>query len=365
MTRTKTLIVLGVFMFILAVLAALDLTSEQQPKVADGQMVTGAMTKQAQVAPMAEKVEPPKASAVVPNEPPKNIDTKDVPTKDMTPKSQNSSEGILLPLDNGTLRSNSDSAMPLAPVAGNFQAELNKIIIEKPEAGSQPVEVAPVNPESQKQAEIARQAERIPVERTQLEPQTRTRSSRESSGSKEFKDMKDSKEPKTAQESKDIKASKDVSAQKPSASPEPKPASAKDLDSNIEQNTEEGTTEKREVTPIIISTGAPAKLQAKQKAIQSTRLELGRTIVFQIVGTEPLTSKKILLANPDRYVVDLQGDWGIVLPKVPGNRLLKIIRSGTRTDATRLVFELNSTPESAEVKQINQNTLEVRIKPGN
>ena len=117
-----------------------------------------------------------------------------------------------------------------------------------------------------------------------------------------------------------------------------------------------------EARPLIMTTKAPAKLQGKQKAITQTRLELGKTITFRLTGAAPLSAKTLLLASPHRYVVDLQGEWGIALPKVPRNLLLQEIRVGQRENATRLVLGLKRKPESAQVIKIDAQTLEVRIR---
>ena len=81
MNRTRTLLIIGVFMLSLAVLAALEFRVQDEPP-SEGQMVTGSLSK-------------------------------DMPALPKLPSlgdSEGSKGGVLVPLDNGTLRG---SAAPL------------------------------------------------------------------------------------------------------------------------------------------------------------------------------------------------------------------------------------------------------------
>ena len=120
--------------------------------------------------------------------------------------------------------------------------------------------------------------------------------------------------------------------------------------------------EKGQPDVVVLTTKAPAKLAAGQTAITATRLELGKSVVFRMSGAAPIKTKTLLLKEPNRYVVDLQGNWGIELPRVPKELWISGIRMGHHEESTRLVFELTRAPVSAKVVKINNTTVEVRIQ---
>lgn len=280
MNRTRALIIIGVFMLVLAVLAAMELRRED-PVVAQGQMVTG------------------------------TINTTHVPQEVHAPADADtgaSSHSASMPLDNRAFRSGQ------APVSS----------APSPAAGHSPGGLA-VSPPLPDKTELP-QPTPSPVLAV---------SKKESTPPAKSVPPAPSREQSAAQQAS-------TPAKKESAEPK------------------EGG--KETPSPLVITTQAPAKLTGKQKAITRTRLELGKTISFRLTGAGPLNAKTLLLASPHRYVVDLQGEWGVALPKVPRNLLLKEIRSGQRENATRLVLELKRKPESAQVVKIDAQTLEVRIR---
>lgn len=111
-------------------------------------------------------------------------------------------------------------------------------------------------------------------------------------------------------------------------------------------------------------TEAPSQLKKDEKAITQTRLAIGKKqLSFKVTGADTLKTRTMLLENPDRFVLDIQGKWGILLPPTPpANPWLKKIRLGLNNGYTRLVFELEKKPSSAEVKQIGKNKIEVIIQ---
>lgn len=145
------------------------------------------------------------------------------------------------------------------------------------------------------------------------------------------------------------KAEKAV-AEKPAEKPQPKVSEPK----QEKEQAKEGV--------VVLTTKAPAKLAAGQTAITATRLELGKSVVFRMTGAAPIKTKTLLLKDPNRYVVDLQGNWGIQLPRVPKDLWISGIRLGHHEESTRLVFELTRAPVSAKVVKINNTTVEVRIQ---
>lgn len=285
MNRTRTLLVIGVFMLSLAVLAALEFRV-QETAPGEGQMVTGSLSR-------------------------------DMSALPGLPASTESS-GVLVPLDNGTLRGSSGSALDMANPSSNATAVSEKApavpslsaVPEDPDSLSAPAE--PQVPAVLEKAEKAQ--EKSPTGERQV--QVKETSARES-----------------------------------------QPAPAK------ETPRKEAVATPEKKGGLVLTTKAPTKLVAGQTAITATRLEIGKDIVFRATGAGPIHRvKTLLLKNPDRYVVDLQGNWGIQIPRLPADLWIKDIRVGHHEDATRLVFELNRTPKSATAAKVNNSTVEVRIK---
>lgn len=298
MNRTRALIIIGGFMLVLAVLAALELRREDAV-VAEGQMVTGSI-----------------ASA------PKNVLSQNAAGERVL----SSSGGTPVSLAGGTARSQQEVALPVpaAPAPSVSSASLpsasgeviaplaapapQTVPLRGDKIGEKPVPGVPAKP-------LALQENTSPAKSAQPENRAETQQKRE--------------------------PAKSAAKERPEAKQSERAPEAR---------------------PLILTTKAPAKLQGKQKAITQTRLELGKNITFRLTGAAPMSAKTLLLASPDRYVVDLQGEWGIALPKVPRNLLLQEIRVGQRENATRLVFGLKRKPESAQVVKIDAQTLEVRIR---
>ena len=288
MNRTRALIIIGGFMLALAVLAALELRKDDEV-LSEGQMVTGSVDK----------------SATPPVSIPTQGENASMGAAVSMPEKSSSSSGVLVSLDNGTLRApeSGSSGLPRVPTAPSALPQTDSTV-EVPLERSGPAVATPVPT--------------APAAPTAL----------------------------TAQNS-----------------PSGKPAVAAEQPKNKQETAAQAEpAEKAEPSPLVMTTKAPAKLQGKQKAITRTRLELGKTITFRLTGAAPLTAKTLLLTGPDRYVVDLQGEWGVTLPKIPQNLLLTSIRVGQREGATRLVLELKRKPEGAEVIKIDAKTLEVRIR---
>ena len=260
-------------MLSLAVLAALEFRVQDEPP-SEGQMVTGSLSK-------------------------------DMPALPKLPSlgdSEGNKGGVLVPLDNGTLRG-SAAPLDMSAIPPDEETPAGK---DTPETG----EIAPADTFTEKPKQ--------PVA-----------------------------EEKAPQQEK--KAEKAV-AEKPAEKPQPKVSEPK----QEKEQAKEGV--------VVLTTKAPAKLAAGQTAITATRLELGKSVVFRMTGAAPIKTKTLLLKDPNRYVVDLQGNWGIQLPRVPKDLWISGIRLGHHEESTRLVFELTRAPVSAKVVKINNTTVEVRIQ---
>lgn len=290
MNRTRTLLIIGVFMLSLAVLAALEFRVQDEPP-SEGQMVTGSLSK-------------------------------DMPSLPKLPSLGGSENrgGILVPLDNGTLRG---STAPLDMSAIPPDEETPPAGKDTPETAAPAADPAPA-------AETP-----APVPMGEIAPADTFMEKTEQPAAEE----------KAPQQEK--KAEKAV-AEAPAEKPQPKASEPK--------------REKGQPGVVVLTTKAPAKLAAGQTAITATRLELGKSVVFRMSGAAPIKTKTLLLKEPNRYVVDLQGNWGIELPRVPKDLWISGIRMGHHEESTRLVFELTRAPVSAKVVKINDTTVEVRIQ---
>lgn len=133
------------------------------------------------------------------------------------------------------------------------------------------------------------------------------------------------------------------------------------LTNKNEQTTPE--EEEEEESKFIWLTEAPSELKKGEKAITQTRLAIGNDISFRITAADTIKAQSMMLKNPDRFVLDLQGKWGISLPPIPPtNPWLKRIRLGTNNGNTRLVFDLQKKPSKTEIKQLDTNKIEIQIR---
>ena len=106
---------------------------------------------------------------------------------------------------------------------------------------------------------------------------------------------------------------------------------------------------------------APAATQAKKPATGKEKAGGPRTItrfvVFsrdtgatvRLTGNGPLRYKSMNLENPDRVVIDLEGDWEVTPPAVPKNPLVGTVRVGDMDGRTRIVIDLKGKPRSTRV----------------
>ncbi|MDE7240628.1 AMIN domain-containing protein [Desulfovibrio sp.] len=101
---------------------------------------------------------------------------------------------------------------------------------------------------------------------------------------------------------------------------------------------------------------APAKKGGAQEKASGTRA-ITRFVVFardngatvRLTGNGPLRYKSMNLENPDRVVLDLEGDWEVKAPAVPKNPLVSAVRVGDMDGRTRIVIDLKGKPRTARV----------------
>ena len=297
MSRIRTLLIIGVFILSLAVLIAHE-WQKQDPVSTEGQMVTGTLSQ-------------PTSAESTPAMP------QNVPSSETMPEAKPAAEGILVPLDNGTLRGVSGSSLDVSSPNGvsKHSAETS----ETPEPSTTSQTTAPTtSPATMEKTTDAgtgvrvAQEERAPLAKpAPLQTQTPP-----------------------------------VSTNTPVASSEP----VKQIEPKNDQE-----TQKKEDSPLILTAASKPSSKPGSQTILATRVEIGKSIVFKASGDAPLQIKTLLLANPDRYVVDLQGRWSIRIPKIPAGLWLKDIRVGYREDTTRLVFDLARKPTSADAHESGTN----------
>lgn len=108
----------------------------------------------------------------------------------------------------------------------------------------------------------------------------------------------------------------------------------------------------------LASKPAPAK-PARQSGEQRDK-SIEKFVVFardkgatiRILGTNPMSYKSMTLENPNRVVVDLDGDWKFPerLP-VPKNELVNSVRIGKVDNKTRVVIDLKEKPRTSRIVQ--------------
>lgn len=75
--------------------------------------------------------------------------------------------------------------------------------------------------------------------------------------------------------------------------------------------------------------------------------DTGATV--RLTGNGPLRYKSMNLENPDRVVLDLEGNWEVKAPAVPKNPLVSAVRVGDLDGRTRIVIDLKGKPRTARV----------------
>lgn len=156
--------------------------------------------------------------------------------------------------------------------------------------------------------------------------------------------------------------------QTPAASPAAAPrASAADAATGSAQ---QQAADKAQRQPAPTRAAAPAKKPAEREKAASGRRAITRFVVFaretgatvRLTGNGPLRYKSMNLDNPDRVVLDLEGDWEVKAPAVPRNPLVNAVRVGDMGGRTRVVIDLKAKPRSARVIPArNGDGVDVRV----
>ena len=86
-------------------------------------------------------------------------------------------------------------------------------------------------------------------------------------------------------------------------------------------------------------------------------------MALRIEADGPFSYKSFVLPSPERYVVDLVGEWvNMRAPTVPSNMLIKSVRAGSQSSGPRLVLDLQRPLKTHDVVLIAPNILEFRVQ---
>ena len=83
---------------------------------------------------------------------------------------------------------------------------------------------------------------------------------------------------------------------------------------------------------------------------------------LRLGADRPLVCKSMLLREPDRFVLDFEGQWNVDIPGIPQNKFIKAIRVGRQPDSTRMVIDLHRAPASYRVIKASPQKLDVRLR---
>ncbi|MCC8194744.1 MAG: AMIN domain-containing protein [Deltaproteobacteria bacterium] len=86
-------------------------------------------------------------------------------------------------------------------------------------------------------------------------------------------------------------------------------------------------------------------------------------MVLRIEADAPFSYKTFALPSPDRYVVDLAGNWDKMrVPTVPANTMIKGVRAGKQAGGPRLVLDMQRAPGKHSVTWVSPTVLEIAIE---
>ena len=86
----------------------------------------------------------------------------------------------------------------------------------------------------------------------------------------------------------------------------------------------------------------------------------GATIRLQ--GDSPLRYKNSNMHNPERILLDLDGNWKVVAPGVPKNPLVTNVRIGKYPNRTRIVVDLKEKPKNSRIVLAqDRHTIDIRV----
>jgi len=85
-------------------------------------------------------------------------------------------------------------------------------------------------------------------------------------------------------------------------------------------------------------------------------------VTLRLGADAPLECKSMPLHNPERLVLDCDGQWNVAAPIVPQNKIIKAVRVGRQADSTRMAVDLHRAPASHRLLQTSPRGLDVRLR---
>ena len=129
--------------------------------------------------------------------------------------------------------------------------------------------------------------------------------------------------------------------EKPAA--QPAPSVSQPAPSNVvQQDTKKNSEQQSVVTKFVVF--------ARDK---------GATV--RLVASAPISYKSMELVNPNRMVVDLEGEWKIKAPGVPKNAVVTNVRLGKEGKKTRIVIDLSQKARSKFILSQDRMSLDIRL----
>lgn len=99
------------------------------------------------------------------------------------------------------------------------------------------------------------------------------------------------------------------------------------------------------------------------RTILHTHLELdGKKVLFTFTANEKPELKTFVLPDPERVVLDINGQWNIEIPKIISNFMLADIRKNVSAERTRLVFDMNIKTSKVNIEEVYYNTFQLTIR---
>lgn len=142
-------------------------------------------------------------------------------------------------------------------------------------------------------------------------------------------------------------------ASSPASAPTPAAPAASDKGGKADKPLKPGT--------LVTKSSLPAK--AGGQVVTSAVLTMdGDVVTLNLKGTSAMRGKTFMLVEPDRVVLDIEGDWKVEAPRVPSNRMVRALRVGSQDTATRLVFDMRVKPVKVKVTNPDADSLELTIR---
>lgn len=112
---------------------------------------------------------------------------------------------------------------------------------------------------------------------------------------------------------------------------------------------------------LVTRSSLPAKAGARIVTAAVLTMD-GDVVTLNLQGSDAIQGKAFMLTEPDRVVLDIEGDWKVEVPRVPSNRMVKALRTGSQGKATRLVFDMKVKPVRVNVAKSGASSLELTIR---